>query len=162
MKCLIIVRHKSNNYEVFFITKYSSELKIEIISKFFDHQNSMNVLSKEYNIPFEMVRKWIHQAQENGLDSLKVKHTKVNYSPEFKLNVVRYYLNNPNLGILPVAAKVNINSSHYSWVNKFEKEGMAGLLPKQKGRPSKVPKKPKLRQQRHTLLLSLKRRTIWN
>ena len=144
MECLIIVRHKSNDYEVFFMTKYSSELKIEIVSKFFDHQNSMNGLSKKYNIPLEMVRKWIHQAEENGLYSLKVKHTKVNYSPEFKLNVVRYYLNNPNLGILPVATKFNINSSQvYSWVNKFEKEGLAGLLPKQKGRLSKMPKKPK-------------------
>ena len=28
-------------------------------------------------------------------------------------------------------------------VKKFEKEGMAGLLSSQKGRPSKVPKKPK-------------------
>ena len=134
----------SNNYEVFFMIKYSNEFKIKLVSEYFTRQNSMSGLSKKYNIPFEMIRKWIHQAQENGLDSLKVKHTKVNYSPEFKLNVVRYYLNNPNLGILSVATKFNINDYQvYTWVKKFEKEGLAGLLPKQKGCPSKVPKKPK-------------------
>ena len=144
MKCLIIVRHRSNDCEVFFMTKYSNEFKIKIVSEYFTHQNSMAGLSKEYNVSFHMIQTWIHQAEKNGLDSLKIKHTKVNYSPEFKLNVVRYYLNNPNLGRLPVAAKFNINSSQvYSWVNKFKKEGMAGLLPKRKGRPSKMPKKTK-------------------
>ena len=129
------------------MTKYSNEFKIKIVSEYFNHQNSMTGLSKEYNVSFNMIRTWIHQAKENGLDSLKVKHKKINYSLEFKLNVVRYYLNNPNLGIFPVATKFNINDSQvYTWVKRFEKEGMAGLLPKRKGRPSKVPKKPKKNQ----------------
>ncbi|QNQ81611.1 IS3 family transposase [Lactobacillus sp. PV012] len=129
------------------MTKYSNGFKIKIVSEFFNHQDSIKGLSRKYNIPYSMVYKWIHQADENGLESLKIKHKKMNYSPEFKLNVVRYYLNNPNLGITPVAAKFNINSSQvYTWVNKFKKEGMAGLLPKQKGHPSKMPKKPKKKQ----------------
>lgn len=126
------------------MTKYSNEFKIKLVSEYFTHQNSMSGLSKEYNVSSHVIQTWIHQAEENGLESLKIKHKKRNYSPEFKLNVVRYYLNNPNFGIIPVAAKFNINSSQvYSWVNKFEKEGLAGLLPKQKGRPSKMPKKTK-------------------
>ncbi|QNQ80689.1 IS3 family transposase [Lactobacillus sp. PV034] len=129
------------------MTKYSNEFKIQIVSEFFDHQNSMTGLSKKYNVPLSMVRTWIHQTEENGLDSLKVKHKKMIYSPEFKLNVIRYYLNNPNLGKIPVATKFNINVSQvYTWVKKFKKEGMAGLLPKQKGRPSKMPKKTKKKQ----------------
>ena len=42
------------------MTKYSSELKIEIVSKFFDHQNSMNGLSKKYNIPSYILNGFIN------------------------------------------------------------------------------------------------------
>lgn len=126
------------------MTKYSTKLKIKIVSEYLDEQNSINGLSEKYNIPYSAVRGWIHQAQKNGIESLKVKHEKTNYSLDFKLNVVRYYLNNPNLGRIPVAAKFNINDSQvYNWVKKVEKEGVAGLIPKQKGRPAKVPKKVK-------------------
>lgn len=104
----------------------------------------MNGLSRKYNIPYSVICGWIHQAQKNGIESLKVKHKKTNYSLDFKLNVVRYYLNNPNIGFTPVAAKFSINYSQiYNWVKKFEKEGIAGLIPKQKGRPAKMPKKIK-------------------
>lgn len=126
------------------MTKYSTELKIKIVSEYLDEQNSMNGLSRKYNIPHSVIHGWIHQAQENGIESLKVKHKKSTHSLDFKLNVVRYYLNNPNLGRIPVAAKFNISDSQvYNWVKKFEKEGVAGLIPKQKGRPAKVPKKVK-------------------
>ena len=126
------------------MTKYSNEFKIQVVSEFFDHKNSMNGLSKKYNIPLSMIFKWTHQAKENGLESLKVKHKKTTYSPEFKLNVVRYYLNTPNLGTLSVATKFNIDVSQvYVWIQKFKKDGIAGFVPKQKGRPPKVPKKVK-------------------
>lgn len=139
------------------MTKYSTELKIKIVSEYLTHQDSMRGLSKNYNIDFKSIREWIHQAQENGLESLEVKHTRLCYSPDFKLNVVRYYLNNLNLGMIPVATKFNISSSQvYTWVKQFEKEGIAGLLPKRKGRPPKVPKKPVKQAQK--ILLSEKQK----
>ena len=59
------------------------------------------------------------------------------------LNVVRYYLTH-SIGVSKVAAKFNISDSQvYNWAKKFNEEGYAGLLPKQKGRPRKVPKKSK-------------------
>ncbi|MCK8607407.1 transposase, partial [Apilactobacillus ozensis] len=39
---------------------------------------------------------------------LKIQHVKRNYSIEFKLNVIKYYLTH-NLGINSVAAKFNLN-----------------------------------------------------
>lgn len=74
------------------MTKYSNEFKLKIVSEYFAHQNSIAGLSKEYNVSFHMIQTWIHQAKENGVESLKIKHKKMSYSPEFKLNVVRYYL----------------------------------------------------------------------
>lgn len=57
--------------------------------------------------------------------------------------MVRYYLTH-SIGVSKVAAKFNISDSQvYNWAKKFNEEGYAGLLPKQKGRPRKVPKKSK-------------------
>ena len=42
------------------MTKYSSELKIKIVYKFFDYQNSMNGLSKEYTIPSYILNGFIN------------------------------------------------------------------------------------------------------
>ena len=72
MKCLIIVRHRSNDCEVFFMTKYSNEFKIKIVSEYFTHQNSMAGLSKEYNVSFHMIQTWIHQAEKMGLILLRL------------------------------------------------------------------------------------------
>lgn len=102
------------------MTKYSTELKIKIVSKYLNHEDSIK-----------------------GLAALSVKHTKTTYSSDFKLNVVRYYLTH-SIGVSKVAAKFNISDSQvYNWAKKFNEEGYAGLLPKQKGRPRKVPKKSK-------------------
>ena len=34
----------------FFMTKYSTELKIEIVSKYLNHEDSIKGLAKQYNI----------------------------------------------------------------------------------------------------------------
>ena len=36
--------------------------------------------------------RWVKLAQKQGLEALRVKHTKKEYSFEFKLDAVRYYL----------------------------------------------------------------------
>lgn len=119
------------------MSKYSFEFKVKIVSEYLDNRNSISGLSRKYKVDLSILRRWIHQAEQNGIACLQVKHSKRFYPTDFKLNVVRYYLNNPNLGVGPVAAKFNINSSQvYSWVKTFEHEGLAGLLPKQKGRPN--------------------------
>lgn len=125
------------------MNKYSTELKIEVVSKYLNHVNSLLGLEKEYGIPDYQIFRWVKLAKEQGLESLKVKQTKKEYSSEFKLDVVRYYLTN-NQGQAEVAARFNINPSQvYSWTRKFNEEGIAGLKPNQKGRPRKMPKKTK-------------------
>ena len=127
----------------FFMNKYSTELKIEVVSKYLDYVNSLSGLEKEYGIPNYQIFRWVKLAQEQGLEALRVKHTKKEYSFEFKLDVVRYYLTNSQ-GQAEVAARFNINPSQvYSWTHKFNEEGIAGLKPNQKGRPRKMPKKTK-------------------
>ena len=74
------------------MTKYSTELKIEIVSKYLNHEDSIKGLAKQYNIHWTLIRRWVDKAKCQGLAALSVKHTKTTYSSDFRLNVVRYYL----------------------------------------------------------------------
>ena len=125
------------------MTKYSSELKIQVASDYLNGRGSYNGLSKKYNITPSIIRTWVNTAELNGLESLKVKRTKREYSVDFKLDVVSYYLKSDE-GRNLVAAKFNISPSQvYSWTKKFQQGGPEALLPVKKGRPAKMPKKTK-------------------
>lgn len=125
------------------MTKYSSELKIQVASDYLNGRGSYNGLSKKYNITPSIIRTWVNTAELNGLESLKVKRTKREYSVSFKLDVVSYYLKSDE-GRNLVAAKFNISPSQvYSWTKKFQQGGPEALLPVKKGRPAKMPKKTK-------------------
>ena len=85
----------------------------------------------------------MNTAELNGLESLKVKRTKREYSVDFKLDVVSYYLKSDE-GRNLVAAKFNISPSQvHSWTKKFQQGGPEALLPVKKGKPTKMPKKTK-------------------
>ena len=125
------------------MTKYSSELKIQVASDYLNGRGSYNGLSKKYNITLSIIRTWVNTAELNGLESLKVKRTKREYSVDFKLDVVSYYLKSDE-GRNLVAAKFNISPSQvHSWTKKFQQGGPEALLPVKKGRPAKMPKKTK-------------------
>lgn len=119
------------------MTKYSTKLKIEITDKILSHKDSVNELSKKYNINKSTIRRWTYLARDQGLMALKVKHTKHNYSIEFKLNVIKYYLTH-DLVMNQVASKFNLNPSQVLvWTNTFNKLVAIGLVPRKKGRPMK-------------------------
>ncbi len=45
------------------MTKYSTELKIEIVSKYLNHEDSIKGLAKQYNIHWTLIRRWIDKAK---------------------------------------------------------------------------------------------------
>ena len=92
------------------MTKYSSELKVQVASDYLNDRGSYNGLSKKYNITPSLIRTWVKAVELNGLESLKVKRTKREYSVDFKLDVVSYYLKSDE-GRNLVAAKFNISPS---------------------------------------------------
>ena len=125
------------------MTKYSSELKVQVASDYLNGRGSYKGLSKKYNINPSLIRTWVNTAELNGLESLIVKRTKRKYSVDFKLDVVSYYLKSDE-GRNLVAAKFNISPSQvHSWTKKFQRGGPEALLPVKKGRPAKMPKKSK-------------------
>ena len=123
------------------MTKYSTALKIEVVSKYLARQNSLAGLGKEYGIDYTAIRSWAELVREHGLAALRVKHVKQTYTPEFKLNVVRFY-HEHHIGIHKVAAVFKLNSSQVqAWLKLYQAEGYAGLFPKPKGRPPTMTKK---------------------
>ena len=121
------------------MTKYSSEFKVQVVQEYLSGRVSYPTLCAKYSIPsMTPIRRWVKQAQANGLESLQRKRTKVAYSLEQKLSVVDYYQTSGE-GVASVAAHFGINASQVAvWAKIFKTEGVAGLRPKPRGRRSTV------------------------
>ncbi|MCI1290230.1 MAG: transposase, partial [Lactobacillus sp.] len=53
------------------MTKYSSELKIDIVSKYLKNEYSLGGLAKEYGIGLSVINSWVDLAKAQGLSALK-------------------------------------------------------------------------------------------
>lgn len=73
------------------MSKYSSNLKVEIVQLYLEDHISLTILEQKYNIPKAYIRRWFTLTKVQGLEVLRVKHTKRIFSHNFKLDVVRYY-----------------------------------------------------------------------
>lgn len=128
---------KSNDCGAFLLTKYSSEFKVRLVSKYLKGGISYNDLCAEFGIPCGgVVKIWVKQARAHGLDSLKVKYTKTDYSQTFKISVVEY-VRTHQVSRAQAAAHFGISPSQVnSWYRIVRDQGVAGLRPKPKGRPA--------------------------
>lgn len=128
------------------MSKYSSELKIRFVSRYLKGGIGYRDLCVKLGIPYSgVVQTWVHQAKAHGLDSLKVKHTNVNYSQTFKITVVEY-VHTHQVSRAQTAAHFGISPSQVnSWDRIVREQGVVGLRPKHKGRPSTVGKHKKIK-----------------
>lgn len=117
------------------MTKYSSEFKINVVSRYLTGDISYKDLCALYGISsISTAEKWVQRAGIHGLKSLKVHRTKTNYNQNFKIAVVEYRRTNP-VSLSQTAAHFGINLSQVSSWNKiFKEQGVVGLRPRQKGR----------------------------
>lgn len=145
MKCPRIVRHTSNDSGVFFMSKYSYQLKIHAVQEYLSKECSYAEVCRKFDIHSKRkLITWVHEAQANGYESLAPRKTHHSYSLDFKLQVVNYYRMH-ELSTVQVAVKFNLNRSQvYSWYRKYKNEGIVGLRPKQIGRPTKAMNKRKM------------------
>lgn len=147
MKCPTIVRQIVNDCGALFMTKYSSEFKIMVVSEYHNGGISKRELAKKYQIPSRAgLQLWIKQAETQGIDSLIVKHTNREYSSDFKLRVVEY-VKTHEASQQSVAVLFGISPSQVaSWLSRYKHKGVAGLRAKPQGRSSAMPKKKKRTQ----------------
>ena len=123
------------------MAKYKTEFKTKVVKEYLEGNVSYKNLAKKYSIPDKSnIRRWVNVYESQGYDGLKVSRTNNNYSLDFKLNVVNLYLTG-EMSYQSLANELKINNPPMiaRWVKEFREEGIEGLKPKKRGRPSNMP-----------------------
>ena len=77
------------------MSKYSFELKKQIVLEHLETGIGSKLLAKKYNVKSpRQIRQWIHNYDEFGSEGLKRSRENQNYSFEFKFYIVQSYLSN--------------------------------------------------------------------
>ena len=106
-------------------TKYSYELRKEILRQYFEEQKSIASLSKEYGISKGNIRKWRDMYLCSGDKGIKPINNK--YSGKFKEDVLSYYYSH-NILLRATAvytSNINVSISEINYLFSqfaFEKE----------------------------------------
>ncbi|TWW13713.1 hypothetical protein LABALGNA3A7_06360 [Dellaglioa algida] len=128
------------------MSKYSSSLKVEIVQLYLEDHISLTIFEQKYNIPKRYIRKWVTLTKVQGLEALRVKHSRRIFSLDFKLNVVRYYKTH-DVGYGITAANFNINPSQvHTWNKLFNLYGSQAFVSRPKGRPTPMKKSDKRKE----------------
>lgn len=103
-------------------TKYSKELKLEIIKRYLKGEPAF-VLVKEHEMPSGMsdrIRKWVHKYEALGESAFDESITNKSYSKELKIQVIKEYLEG-KYSTCDLANKYNISSDEIvrQWVLKY-------------------------------------------
>lgn len=127
------------------MTKYNQLFKQQVIDFYLSHHQNLSLTLRQFGLKSRTVRHWIAQFNYSGSNGLAVLHTKRRYSPEFKLSVVQAVLSS-EFTLLEASLHFGISNESviFQWLKAFEKQGITGLLPKPKGRPSMKPKYAKM------------------
>lgn len=124
------------------MAKYRTELKMKVVKEYLESNTSYKTLSDKYRIPNKsIIITWVNTYKTQVYEGLKVKRKNTKYPLEFKLNVVNLYLTG-EMSYQSLANELKISNPAIitRWVNDFRKQGIEGLKPKKRGRPSKMPK----------------------
>ena len=98
-------------------SKFTSKQKIEACEKYIKGQGSLCSISDELGITCQSFRRWLLIYKNNGKDCFEESNTNNSYSSEFKMKVIKEYLNGKG-SFVDIAAKYNIaDSMVISWVN---------------------------------------------
>ena len=123
------------------MAKYNLELKLKIVKEYLEGNIGYASLAKKYNIKSESeLKRWVNSYKTQGYEGLEVKRKNNKYTLEFKLNTVNLYLTG-EMSYQSLANELKINNPPMiaRWVKKFREEGIEGLKPKKRGRPSNMP-----------------------
>lgn len=126
------------------MSKYSNELKLEIVKYCIEQHHSYGDASTKFNIPStENVRQWCKKYELHGLAGL-LKNQKASYSGEFKQNVIEYMHTN-HLSAIETAMHFNFGNANLvlKWERIYYEEGPQGLYIERRGRSKNMSSKQK-------------------
>lgn len=124
------------------MTKFNQSFKQQVSGFYLQYGKNRSLTRQHFQLAEQTLNRWIKQFNHNGNNRLEVRDKKQTYSPEFKLSVVQA-VNKENVlqNLLVCIANSGIISQ---WLQAFERQGINGLMPKPKGRPSMKPQYPKM------------------
>ena len=118
--------------------KLSDEDKKEIIRLNKEEGVSQKHLAKMFDIGIRHIADLLAKYNLHGEEAL-IKGPNRKYSPEFKMEVIKQYLNGESKNSLCVTHNIRYTMLD-SWLKRYEKDGYNGLIDKKKGRPPKMKK----------------------
>jgi transposase len=133
---------------VFFMAKYSEEFKIKLVTEYLNGNIGYQRLARKYNIPSETpLKNWVRAYKTQGIEGLKRRERKKAYSVQFKLDTIQFILKT-GASYQETAEQFSLNNPSliHSWMKDFNEQGVEGLKPRSKGRPS-MSKKPNTNKQ---------------
>ena len=126
------------------MSKYSDELKLEIVKYCIEEFHSKYDAAKKFNIPSPTpIDNWIRKYREHGVEGL-IKQIKSSYSGEFKQNVIEYMHNN-HLSATETAIHFRLGSVTHvlKWERIYYEEGPQALYLERRGRRKNMSSKPR-------------------
>ena len=116
------------------MSKYSNELKLEIVKYCIEGYHSKYDAAKKFNIPSPTpIDDWVRKYKEHGVEGL-IKQKKSSYSGEFKQNVVEYMHSN-HLSATETAIHFRIVTKVVlKWERIYYEEGPQGLYIERRGK----------------------------
>ena len=127
------------------MTKYNFLFKQQVIEFYLQNGKNRSLTRKHFQLAEQTLNRWIKQFNHNGINELEVRGEKQTYSLEFKLSLVQAVKQGKFSAEAACLHFGIANSGVVSqWLQAFEKQGINGLIPKPKGRPTMKPKYPKM------------------
>ena len=125
------------------MSKYSNELKLEIVKYCIEEYHSKYDAANKFNIPSPTpIDDWIRKYKKHGVEGL-IKQKKSSYSGGFKQNVVEYMHSN-HLSATETAIHFRImTNAVLKWERIYYEEGPQALYEERRGRKKNMSSKPK-------------------
>ena len=118
------------------MTKYSIEVKQELIELIEKKNHSIIGAARELGVSSSVAKRWVQMFRNNGYEGLSKK--KGTYSGKYKVGVVEYMHKN-HFSISEASARFGIPSAStlLKWERIYYEEGVEGLMNEKRGRPRK-------------------------
>lgn len=101
-------------------SKLSVQEKIDLILEFRESHSSLRAFAIKNNVEQKTFRRWIQFFDRDGIDGLKERTRKKKYSYEFKLQVIRDYLEGKgSFGTLAVKYNLRTAAQVSDWLFKY-------------------------------------------
>ena len=117
------------------MAKYTFEFKMKVVTEYLNQEGGLKYLSKKHNIHHSIIKQWVRNFKEFGVEGLVRSRQNKKYTFEYKLHLVELYLTSEvSYQELAIQESITNYSLIANWVRCYRVAGPDGLRPRKKGR----------------------------